>query len=162
MKRIAFLLDSLFTSPTVAQFPMPATLISDVRIFDGVSVISESGHVLIESDRISKVSLRESLSVPEDCILIDGTGCTLLPGLIDAHTHIYQDVELLETFIKYGVTTVLDLHNEPEWFKEISGLTRQRNDIADVKSCGFGATIKDGWPAAIVKLVSQEPNVCIS
>ena len=141
---------------------MPATLISDVRIFDGVSVISESGHVLIESDRISKVSLRESLSVPEDCILIDGTGCTLLPGHIDAHTHIYQDVELLETFIKYGVTTVLDLHNEPEWFMEISGLTRQRNDIADVKSCGFGATIKDGWPAAIVKLVSQDPNVCIS
>jgi len=139
---------------------MPATLISNVRIFDGVSVISESGHVLIESSLISQVSLRHSLPVPENCIVIDGTGCTLLPGLIDAHTHVYRDVELLETSIKYGVTTVLDLHNEPEWFKEISDLTCQRNDISDVKSCGFGATIKDGWPAAIVKLVSQEPNVC--
>lgn len=141
---------------------MSATLITNARIFDGVSVITESGHVLVESGRISRVSLEESLSAPEGCTIVDATGCTLLPGLIDAHMHVYRDVGLLETAIKYGVTTVLDMHNEPDWFKEIHKVTSQRNDVSDVKSCGFGATIKDGWPAAIVKLVSQEPNVCIS
>lgn len=138
---------------------MSATLITNARIFNGVSVISESGHVLIESGRISQISLQEPLPVPEGCVVVDAAGCTLLPGLIDAHMHVYQDVGLLETAIQYGVTTVLDMHNELDWFKDISRVTRQRNDVADVKSCGFGATIKDGWPAAIVKLVSQEPNV---
>jgi predicted amidohydrolase len=138
---------------------MSATLISNARIFNGVSVVTESGHVLIESGRISRISLREPLSTPEGCAVVDATGCTLLPGLIDAHVHVYQDVNLLETAIQYGITTVLDMHNEPEWFQGISKVTHQRNDVSDVKSCGFGATIKDGWPAAIVKLVSQEPNV---
>ncbi|KAJ5099412.1 hypothetical protein N7532_006413 [Penicillium argentinense] len=138
---------------------MPATLIANTRIFDGVSVVTESGHVLINAGCISQISLREPLSAPEGCSVVDATGCTLLPGLIDAHTHVYQDVGLLETSMQYGVTTVFDMHNEPEWFKNISAVTRQRKDIADVKSCGFGATIKNGWPAAIVKLVSREPNV---
>jgi dihydroorotase-like cyclic amidohydrolase len=124
-----------------------------------VSVISERGHVLIESGRIAQISLQEPISPPADCAVIDATGCTLLPGLIDAHVHVFRDVQLLETAIQYGVTTVLDMHNEREWFKEISAITRQRNDVSDVKSCCFGATIKNGWPSAIVSLVSQEENV---
>lgn len=139
---------------------MPTTLFTNARIFDGVSVISESGHVLVESGRISRISVQEKPPTPKDCTVVDATGCTLLPGLIDAHVHVYEDVGLLQTAMQYGVTTVLDMHNEPEWFRNISKVTKERNDIADVKSCGFGATIKDGWPAAIVKLVSQEPNVC--
>lgn len=140
---------------------MSATLISNARIFDGFSVISESGHVLIESGRISQISLEQPLPPPADCVIIDASGCTLLPGLIDAHVHVFRDVQLLETAIQYGVTTVLDMHNEREWFKEINAITRQRNDVADVKSCCYGATIKNGWPSAIVRLVSQEENVCI-
>lgn len=138
---------------------MSATLFSNVRIFDGVSVISENGHVLVESDRISQISLREPLSPPSDCAVVDASGCTLMPGLIDAHMHVFQDVHLLETALLYGVTTVLDLHNEPEWFRDIHAITKQRNDVSDVKSACFGATIKNGWPSAIVRLVSQEPNV---
>lgn len=141
---------------------MSATLISNARIFNGVSVISECGHVLIESGHITQVSLREPLLPSSQCTIVDATGCTLLPGLIDAHVHVYQDVGLLETAIQYGVTTVLDLHNEPEWFKEIHAITRRRNDISDVKSACFGATIKNGWPSAIVRLVTPDPNVSVS
>ncbi|GLI81016.1 hypothetical protein PoHVEF18_009385 [Penicillium ochrochloron] len=110
-----------------------ATLISNGRIFDGVSVISECGHVLIESGRISKISSQQPLSPPADCVVVDATGCTLLPGLIDAHVHVFRDVQLLETAIQYGVTTVLDMHNEREWFKEINVITRQRNDVSDLE-----------------------------
>lgn len=140
---------------------MSATLISNARIFDGVSVVSECGHVLIESGRISQISLREPLLPPADCAIVDANSCTLLPGLIDAHVHVWRDVKLLETAIQYGVTTVLDMHNEREWFKEINAITRQRNDLSDVKSCCYGATIKNGWPSAIVRLVSKEENVRI-
>ncbi|KAJ5495014.1 hypothetical protein N7539_000130 [Penicillium diatomitis] len=136
-----------------------STLIRNARIFDGFSTVSESGHVLIESGRIAAISLKQPLSAPEGCAVVDAQGCTLLPGLIDAHVHVFQDVHLIETAIKYGVTTVLDMHNEREWFKEISAVTRQRNDVSDVKSCGSGATVKNGWPSAILRLVSQEENV---
>lgn len=136
-----------------------STLICNARLFDGYNTISEDGHVLIESGRISKVSLDQPLSAPAGCAVLDARGCTLIPGLIDAHVHVFEDVNLLETAIKYGVTTVLDMHNEREWFKKISAITRQRHDVSDVKSCGSAATIKNGWPSAIVRLVSKEENV---
>lgn len=138
---------------------MPATLISNARIFDGVSVVSERGHILIESGRIKRVSTNEPLSAPPDCSIVDGSDCTLLPGLIDAHVHVYQDVDFLETAIQYGVTTVLDMHNDPGWFEEMKAIANQRNDLADVKSACFAATIRNGWPSAIVKLTSEDPNV---
>lgn len=139
-----------------------STLIQNVRIFDGVSVIAEHGHVLIsaQSGRIEQISLQEPIEASgSSCNVVDGTGCTLIPGLIDAHTHVFKDVILLETAIRYGVTTVFDLHNEPEWFQEISVVTKQRNDVSDVKSACFGATVSNGWPGAIVRLTSQDPNV---
>lgn len=155
-----FPLNSFFDIDTVeTSVTMSATLISNARIFDGVSVISECGHVLIESGRITQISLREPLSPESPCKVVDASGCTLLPGLIDAHMHVFQDVQLLEIAMRYGVTTVLDLHNEPGWFKEINAITRKRNDVADVKSACYAATIKNGWPSAIVKLASQEPDV---
>jgi imidazolonepropionase-like amidohydrolase len=71
---------------------MSATLISNARIFDSVSVISERGHLLIKSGRISQISLQQPLSPPADCAVGDASGCTLLPGLIDAHVHVFYPV----------------------------------------------------------------------
>lgn len=138
---------------------MPATLITNARIFDGDSVISENAHVLIESGRIKQISLEEPISSPTGCSMVDASGCTLLPGLIDSHVHVYQDVDLLETAIQYGVTTVMDMHNQPNWFEEMKAIANTRNDLADVKSACFAATIRNGWPSAIVKLTSEDPNV---
>ena len=138
---------------------MAVTLITNARIFDGASVISQSGHVLVEAGRIKKISLEEPLTPPVDATVVDATGCTLLPGLIDAHTHVFRDISMLETALQYGVTTVFDLHNEPHWFQEVHEITRSRNDISDVKSACLGATISNGWPEAIVRLTTNDPNV---
>lgn len=89
---------------------MLATLITNVRIFDGVSVISDCGHVLIESGRIQRISEHPSSTAPE-CTIVDGSNSTLILGLIDPHVHAYQDLTFIETAIHYGVTTVLDMHN---------------------------------------------------
>ena len=40
--------------------------------------------------------------------VIDGTGCTLLPGLIDSHIHL-NSIDNLSDAAKYGVTTMLDM-----------------------------------------------------
>jgi dihydroorotase-like cyclic amidohydrolase len=136
-----------------------AFLITNVRIFDGISVISECGHVLLDQGRIAKISAKDPIQPPQSCTVIDGSSSTLLPGLIDAHVHVFRDLALLEAAIQHGVTTVLDMHNEPYWFQEMKQLADQRNNVADVHSACHAATIRNGWPSPIVRLVSQEENV---
>jgi cytosine/adenosine deaminase-related metal-dependent hydrolase len=138
---------------------MPSFLISDTRVFDGDSVIHQPGYVLVEDDRIKLVSATKPTGITEDCTIIDGSGCTLLPGLVDAHVHAYHDVDFLEKAIQYGVTTVIDMHNEPHWFRDLRDIATERNDVSDIKSVCYGATIKNGWPAAIVALSSPDPDV---
>lgn len=60
------------------------------KIFIGDGRVIENGLVVIEGDRIIKVS--ENLTnITRDAIKISFKGCTLMPGLIDCHTHICLD-----------------------------------------------------------------------
>jgi imidazolonepropionase-like amidohydrolase len=77
-------------------------VVRDVRVFDGERVIPKAS-----------VHVRDGLivavggNVPAGVETIDGGGRTLLPGLIDAHTHAYGDA--LERALVFGVTTELDM-----------------------------------------------------
>jgi dihydroorotase-like cyclic amidohydrolase len=138
---------------------MPATVITNVRVFDGVSVVFQSGHVLIDSGKIQQISKHPLPTAPEWTI-VDGSDSTLIPGLTDAHVHVYQDLTFIETAIQYGVTTVLDMHNETEWFKQMKAIADERNDVADIQSAGLAATVKNGWPSAILRMTAAaDPTV---
>jgi len=50
--------------------------------------VHEPGTVLIEGDRIVEVGEESAVRVPDDAERIDARGMTLLPGLVDAHTHL--------------------------------------------------------------------------
>ena len=66
---------------------MNSILFRDVQVWDASRVESEPGmHVLVEGDRIKEVSDRP-ISVA-DTLTIDGSGKTLIPGLIDCHCHV--------------------------------------------------------------------------
>ena len=45
--------------------------------------------VLIEGNKITRIG--PDLVAPEDATTIDAAGCTIIPGLINAHTHLYQN-----------------------------------------------------------------------
>jgi predicted amidohydrolase YtcJ len=45
--------------------------------------------------------------------VIDAAGRTVIPGLIDAHVHV--EPWTLPLFLKYGITTVRDVHNRPDY-----------------------------------------------
>lgn len=74
-----------------AQQPPPSvTLFQNVRVFDGKSPeLSTPTNVLVRQGLIEKIS---NQPIPTDrrgdTRLIDGRGLTMMPGLIDAHTHI--------------------------------------------------------------------------
>jgi imidazolonepropionase-like amidohydrolase len=75
------------------------TIIKNAKIFDGAE-LTETGTVAIENDKI--------VDKTEGDTVIDGSGCTLLPGLIDSHLHLYGVENLWET-ARHGVTAVLDM-----------------------------------------------------
>jgi imidazolonepropionase-like amidohydrolase len=85
------LLLALFTEAQNAAAPNPqpaSILFHNVRIFDGVKeIVSGPVDVLVQGNKIAKIS---STPIPPDADtkVIDGTGRTLMPGLIDAHFHI--------------------------------------------------------------------------
>jgi imidazolonepropionase-like amidohydrolase len=83
----------LFAAPlplAAQQAPAPAVLFENVRVFDGKAErLSPPLSVLVTGNRIARVGA-DALAPPADAALtrIDGAGRTLMPGLIDAHTHL--------------------------------------------------------------------------
>ncbi|WP_395393602.1 amidohydrolase family protein [Novosphingobium sp. BL-8A] len=65
------------------------TLIRDVSIFDGSGSALQTGSVLVDGDRIARVAYGDDALADETAdVTIDGHGQTLMPGLVDAHTHL--------------------------------------------------------------------------
>ncbi len=144
---------------------MPPTLIKDVRIFDGISVIHEAGSVLIEGARIVSVTEDAPENIPDNTEIIDGKGKTLLPGLIDCHVHAGSDPEDLKQPLRFGVTTILDMHNDPKAVAELKKAAQSSSNMSDLRSACHAATVEGGWPAPIyemqkgtVSLRSKQPS----
>ena len=76
--------------------PVKRILFKNVRIFDGSGSDLFPGEVLVEGDRITKVSKRpEGLFSKKDpkiseegAEVIDGGGAVLMPGMVEAHGHL--------------------------------------------------------------------------
>ena len=70
---------------------MDRTLIAGTTIFDGSGAAPFTGDVLVEGQRIAAVQRGGGLP-RGDARVIDGTGATLMPGLIEPHGHLsYPD-----------------------------------------------------------------------
>ncbi len=87
------LLQLLFTLVLLAApAPAPAArpiLLRPARVFDGESAASREGWVvLVRGDRIAAVGPAAKVAVPTDAEPIDLPDTTLLPGLIEGHSHL--------------------------------------------------------------------------
>jgi len=70
--------------------PATSYLLKADRVFDARSEQTHSGWaVLIEGDRITAVGPAQEIKAPADTRVIDMPGATLMPGMIDAHSHIF-------------------------------------------------------------------------
>ncbi len=110
----------------------PRTLIRNVRVYDS-GALSEPTSVLLEGDRIRAI---EPDIDGDGAGAVDGTGCVLLPGLIDAHVHL-QGLSNLEQLARAGVTTALDMAC---WPRELVDELRGRRGLTDIRSAGIPAT----------------------
>jgi len=98
MKRILFavIVISLLLSGVVfgqtsspAKLPETVYLLKPARVFDGESAQLHDGWVvLVRGEKIEAVGNASAVKAPADAKVIDLPGLTLMPGLIDAHSHI--------------------------------------------------------------------------
>jgi len=82
------------------------------RLFDGTEKLAVNQVILIKGNRIAKVGPAEQVQVPADAEVVDLSHATVLPGLIDAHTHVFGngndfDNQILRESYQYRTLTAL-------------------------------------------------------
>jgi len=140
------LVSLLATAATAQPTPQQNTvdgsvLIRNVRVFDGERVIPKTD-VLVLNGKIARIA--PAISAPASTPLVDGSGKTLLPGLIDSHTHTWGTA--LRDAAALGVTTVLDMFTDPTTaagFRKLDGSAAGR-ETADFRSAGVLVTAPKG------------------
>jgi imidazolonepropionase-like amidohydrolase len=66
---------------------MSEVLFTNVRILDGTGTLPYAGSVLVEGNRIRQVGRSTAAVRQSAATVIDGAGATLMPGMVEAHTH---------------------------------------------------------------------------
>ena len=76
--------------PGTGAPPPASVLLKPARVFDGVSDQARDGWVvLVTGKRIAAVGPAAEVQAPAGTRVIDLPGTTIIPGLIDAHSHIF-------------------------------------------------------------------------
>src|SRR5580704_11726638 len=114
------------------------------RIFDGTGAPAREGTLVIERNKIARILPAGTTDWPKDARVIDVSGKTVLPGLIDLHTHLtypltaedfgvamneadatLRGAEKLRYFVESGITSVRDVGSQgdvpfrlKEWVRE--------------------------------------------
>ncbi|TQV70679.1 amidohydrolase family protein [Exilibacterium tricleocarpae] len=91
-----------------------------MRNADNMQEVIENGVVLVRGNRIAGVGKRGDVEIPDTVEIVDVSGKTLVPGLIDAHAHGSQGNEQIIprqnwinlSSLAFGVTTIHDPSND--------------------------------------------------
>jgi imidazolonepropionase-like amidohydrolase/pimeloyl-ACP methyl ester carboxylesterase len=114
----------------------------NVDVFDG-SKMQRGVSVVVRKGVIESVG--KEAKAPAGAEIIDGAGLTLLPGLIDCHSHTFAEAMLQQALV-FGVTTELDMFTDfhlAASFRQQQRAGRARNR-ADLYSAGTLVTAKGG------------------
>ena len=153
-------------APLVSRAPgaSRSVVLRNVRVFDAPRAVVAEGlrDVVVRDGRIAAVA--PPGVVAGGIAELDGHGGTLLPGLVDVHTHtgasayppwqvVFPDVQdNLAAFLYAGVTTVLDLGNlTPGVFRERARIASGAHLGPRLYAAGPIFTAPGGHPAEVLR-----------
>jgi imidazolonepropionase-like amidohydrolase len=112
-----------------AAAPQPVTAIKAGRLIDvAAGRVRENQVVLVQGGRITAVGAAGSTPIPADATVLDLSNKTVLPGLIDTHTHVTSD-PTTPPYRDYGISIPRRALMGARFAREtlLSGVTTIRN-----------------------------------
>ena len=121
-------------SLATAQIPAPGVVaFTGARVIDGTGAAPiEQATIVITNGRITAIGPSTAVTPPAGAMVVNVSGKTIIPGLINSHAHIDPDISVnpgpyrdemvrrLKTYALYGVTSIMTLgfetYDEPEGF----------------------------------------------
>ena len=80
----------LILSDRVLAQPAKSIVLKPARVYDGIAGEAHEGWiVVVHGQRIEKAGPANEIKAPDDARVIELPGATLLPGLIEAHSHLF-------------------------------------------------------------------------
>jgi len=137
--RAAYYQPDTQTTNDLRRVPMPkgfgepkgAILIRNARLFDSTGTPAHPAAILIEGGHITQIAANETaFAIPKGAQVLDAAGKTVMPGLIDLHTHMtylekpglpgplseesqsdaaLRGMERMRYFVESGITSVRDV-----------------------------------------------------
>jgi imidazolonepropionase-like amidohydrolase len=144
-------------APLSAQQPPPSTetyVIKAARFFDATTgTIKSNVSVVIQGDRIQSVGGGS----PSNATLIDLGNATLMPGFIDAHTHI--DDEFKSDYYKRFYTNTLRFPTEQAFYAEMYAHRTVEAGFTTVRNVGASDFVDVGLKNAINANIVVGPRI---
>ena len=85
---------------SLSSFAFETTVFRNVRVFDGDQLLPKATVVVVDGKIHSVTNKFEKQLIPNDAskvVVVEGEGKTLMPGLIDSHTHVFSEAMLVRS-----------------------------------------------------------------
>ena len=173
-QQLLFLLAFLFLSSCkpAEQIPSSYTAFTGATIIDGSwGKPVERGTLIIKDGRVAAVGAADAVDIPDGATVVDVSGKTIIPGIINAHGHVGNTkgiegghysrenvIDNLQIYARYGITTVVSLGDDQataEPLRQVHDSTatgRARLFIA-------GAVITGNTPAEAYRIIDSNHHM---
>jgi imidazolonepropionase-like amidohydrolase len=147
--------------PGVANIPVHAqtvTAYEGARVIVGDGSVIDNGTLIVTGDRIGQIGPTAQMRAPAGATRVDLRGKTVMPMLIDTHTHLGRSREALVRDLKrrayYGVSAAMSLGSDPYEMLPMRGETIP--GAARYLSAGRGITMPEPGRLTVPHWITTE------
>lgn len=131
--KLMLVASTLLSAPAFAQ-ELKTTVLTGGMLISGLSIPPlHDARVVIQGDKIVQVGRATEVAIPAGATVIDTSGQTMMPGLIDAHAHLFM--------VGYG--------NEHDWFEWLKTDAGKKYSIEKIMELSAYQMLMSGITGAI-------------